>query len=93
MAKRAYIFYISNENNRTNFFLVKQKALALRLKGKCLTLQNGQIEIDIEGKAKAVDEFIKFIEKGTNLQVNAQSFTIEISEELKGYTTMETNLV
>lgn len=90
MAKRAYLHFI-HEPHR--YFFIQQKALELNLKGKCQISQNRQLEVEVEGKTKAVNEFIQFIKKGYNSSINTNSFTVEIFDELKGYTTMETNLV
>lgn len=74
-------------------FLVKQKAQSLSLKGYCMQNELQEIVIDIEGDVNRLDEFIEFIQKGVSPLSKENAFEIEISDQLIGYTKMETDIV
>lgn len=93
MAKRAHIVFFGDVNGTGYRFFIKQKAIELGLKGYCHIKNKNQIETEVEGKSNAIDEFLTFIEKGVSLQADSNSFTVEIFNDLKGYATMESDLV
>ncbi|SOC23878.1 acylphosphatase [Ureibacillus xyleni] len=93
MAKRAHIIFFGDVDGTGYRFFIKQKAINLGLKGFCKLNEQKQIEVEVEGKTNSVDEFLKFIEKGVSLQANSNAFEIEIYDELKGYVTMESDIV
>ena len=74
-------------------FLVKQKAQSLSLKGYCMQNEQQEIIIDIEGDINRLDEFIEFIQKGVSPLSKENAFEIEIFDQLKGYTKMESDIV
>ncbi|TQR20759.1 acylphosphatase [Psychrobacillus vulpis] len=74
-------------------FLVKQKAHSLGLKGQCKQNEEKEIIIDIEGTANSLEEFLHYIQKGVSPLTRKNSFEIEFFDELKGYTTMESDIV
>lgn len=93
MAKRAHIIFFGDVNGTGYRFFIKQKAIELGLKGYCKFNKDKQIELEIEGKSNSIDEFLKFVEKGVSLQANSNSFQVEIFNDLKGYITMESDIV
>lgn len=74
-------------------FLVKQKAQSLGLKGVCKVMENNGVFIDVEGDENSLDEFLIYIQKGVSPFTINNAFEIEIFEELKGYTSMESDVV
>ncbi|RKQ18346.1 acylphosphatase [Ureibacillus endophyticus] len=86
MAKRTHIIFQSNPNETGHRFFIKQKAIALGLKGFCGVNEQKQIEVEVEGKDSSIEEFLKFVQKGF-------SPSIKICDELKGYVTMESDLL
>lgn len=74
-------------------FFIKQKAIELGLKGYCLLNDKDQIEVEVEGSKKALDEFLQFVQKGVSPQADSNSFTLEVFDDLKGYVRMESDIV
>ena len=74
-------------------FLVKQKAQSLGLKGVCKHNEKIGYIIDIEGNKNSLDEFLIYIQKGVSPFTLNNAFEIEVFEELKGYTLMESDIV
>lgn len=93
MAKRAHIIFFGDVDGTGYRFFIKQKAIFLGLKGFCKLNEKKQIEVEVEGKTNSVDEFLKFVEKGVSPQADSNGFTVEIYDELKGYVTMESDIV
>ena len=91
--KRAHIIFFGDVNGTGYRFFIKQRALELGLKGYCKVNQQKQIEVEIEGKTNSIDEFLRFVEKGISLQAESNSFTVEMFDDLKGYTTMGSDIV
>ncbi|CAM5682896.1 Acylphosphatase OS=Lysinibacillus sphaericus OX=1421 GN=LS41612_11770 PE=3 SV=1 [Lysinibacillus sphaericus] len=52
-----------------------------------------QIEVEVEGSKKAIDEFLLFVQKGVSLQADSNSFALELFDDLKGYVRMESDIV
>ncbi|RUL53983.1 MULTISPECIES: acylphosphatase [Lysinibacillus] len=93
MAKRAHIIFFGDVDGTGYRFFIKQKAIVLGLKGFCKLNAKKQIEVEVEGKTNSIDEFLKFVEKGVSPQADSNGFTVEIYDELKGYVTMESDIV
>lgn len=74
-------------------FFIKQKAIELGLKGYCIKNEQGNIEVEVEGSAKTVDEFIVFVHKGVSLQAGSTGFNIKVLDSFKGYKYMESDIV
>lgn len=93
MKKRAYIQMHSDVDGVGFRFLVKQKAQSLGLKGICKQADDKMIIIDIEGDTNQLEEFLAFIQKGVSPLSQTNAFRIEIFDGLKGYTSMESDIV
>lgn len=74
-------------------FFIKQKAIELGLKGYCKLNELEQIEVEVEGSKKAIDEFLIFVHKGVSPQADSNSFALELYDDLKGYIRMESDIV
>ncbi len=93
MDKRVKVLCLGDVHGTGYRFLIKQKALELRLKGYCRLNEQEVLEVEVEGRTAAVDEFIKFIQKGVSIQAEQNKFTIEVFDDLIGYTTMESDII
>lgn len=93
MAKRACILFFGDVEGTGYRFFIQQKAIELGLKGYCQKTNVGTVEVEIEGKSNAVDEFILFVQKGVSVQSDSNAFNVEIFDTLKGYTTMQSELL
>ncbi|MEG0450649.1 MAG: acylphosphatase [Lysinibacillus sp.] len=93
MNKRAFIRFFGDVYGTGYRFFIKQKAIDLGLKGYCKLNDSGQIEVEVEGSQKAIDEFLKFVQKGVSPQADSNSFNLEIFSDLKGYVRMESDIV
>lgn len=93
MKKRAYIQMHGDVDGVGFRFLVKQKAQSLGLKGYCKQTSDKLIVIDIEGDTKQLDQFLEYIQKGVSPLSQTNAFRLELFEELKGYTSMESDIV
>lgn len=94
MAKRVHIIFFGDDVDGTGYrFFIKQKAITLGLKGFCKLNEKKQIEVEVEGKTNSIEEFLKFVEKGVSLQSDSNAFTVEIYDNLKGYVTMESDII
>ena len=91
--KRAHIEFSSDIQEIGHRFFIKQKAYELGLKGFCQLKQTNVLEVEVEGKTEAVDEFIRFVVKGVSLQIESNNFTLQTYETLKGYTAMRSDIV
>ena len=91
--KRARILFFGDVTGTGYRFFIKQKAIELGLKGFCQLNNDNQIEVEIEGKTTAVDEFIHFVQQGVSLQSDYNGFNVEIFNDLKGYTIMKSDIV
>ena len=91
--KRAHIEFYGDIQGTGYRFFIKQKAYELGLKGFCQLKQNNVLEVEVEGKIEAVDEFIRFVVKGVSLQVESNNFTLQTYDTLKGYTAMRSDIV
>lgn len=74
-------------------FLVKQKAQSLALKGQCIQNEKKEIIIDVEGNVNSIDEFLLYIQKGVSPRSKKTALSIELFDDLKGYTSMESDIV
>lgn len=93
MKKRAYIQMHGDVDGVGFRFLVKQKAQSLGLKGICKQTKDKLIVIDIEGGTNQLEEFIEYIQRGVSPLSQTNAFRIELFDELKGYTSMESDIV
>lgn len=93
MKKRAFIQMHGDVDGVGVRFLVKQKAQSLGLKGSCKQTNDKLIVIDIEGDSEQLEEFLEYIQKGVSPLSQTNAFSIEFYDELKGYTTMESDIV
>lgn len=93
MKKRAYIQMHGDVDGVGFRFLVKQKAQSLGLKGICKQTDDKLIHIHIEGDTKKLEEFIEYIQKGVSPLSQTNAFRIELFDELKGYTSMASDIV
>lgn len=93
MKKRAFIQMHGDVDGVGFRFLVKQKAQSLGLKGSCKQTNDKLIVIDIEGDSEQLEEFLEYIQKGVSPLSQTNAFNIEFYDELKGYTTMESDIV
>ncbi|MFF2796429.1 acylphosphatase [Lysinibacillus xylanilyticus] len=93
MNKRALIKFFGDVYGTGYRFFIKQKAIELGLKGYCKLNIQDQIEVEVEGSKKALDEFLIFVQKGVSPQADSNSFTLELFDDLKGYTRMESDIV
>lgn len=93
MAKRVQIIFFGDVFGTGYRFFIKQKALELGLKGFCHLNDKNQIEVEVEGKSKSIDEFLHFVQKGVSPQSNNNKFQMEVFNDLKGYTSMESDFV
>lgn len=91
--KRAKVTFLGDVLDTGHRFFVKQKAVELGLKGYCRQSNANQIETEIEGSSKAVDEFLRFVEQGVSLQSESNHFTIELFDTLVGYKTMQSDII
>ncbi|MGM9943449.1 MAG: acylphosphatase [Lysinibacillus sp.] len=93
MAKRVKILFFGDVKDTGHRFFIKQKAIELGLKGYCELNDAHQLEVEVEGSANAVDEFIHFAQKGVSLQAESNQFTLEIFDNLIGYKVMKSDIV
>lgn len=93
MAKRLHIIFLGNVKDKGYRFFIKQKAIELGLKGYCILNEQQQIEVEVEGKDKSIEEFLKFVQKGISLQNESNAFAIETFHDLKRFKTMQTDIV
>lgn len=91
--KRAHILFFGDVTGTGYRFFIKQKAIELGLKGFCQLNNDKKIEVEVEGKTAAVDEFIHFVQKGVSLQADYNGFKVEIFDDVKGYTVMKSDIV
>lgn len=91
--KRAHFLFLSDVEGTGSRFFIKQKAIELKLKGFCEINEQNRLEVEVEGDAKAVDEFIAFVQKGVSLQAEQNGFELSIFDELKGYKSMISDIV
>ncbi|MFY2307234.1 acylphosphatase [Lysinibacillus fusiformis] len=64
MNKRASIKFFGDVYGTGYRFFIKQKAIELGLKGYCRLNAAEQIEVEVEGAEKALNEFLLFVQKG-----------------------------
>lgn len=88
MVKRFRITYFHENQRDDKAIFIKQIALSLGLKGFYRKM-NDTIQIEVEGKHNAIEEFLIWLQKDPGIL----SFTIETFDDLKGYSTMEINIV
>lgn len=93
MKKRAHIEFFGDVHGTGYRFFVNQKAIELGLKGYCRLNAKNNIEVEVEGKAQSIDEFLSFVEKGASPQADSNSFNVELFDDCIGYTTMESDIV
>lgn len=93
MDKRVKFIFSGDVKGTGYRFFIKQKAIDLGLTGYCTLNSRSQLEVEVEGRTKVVDEFIHFDQKGVSLQAETNEFTLEIFKDLQGYTTMESDIV
>lgn len=94
MAKRVRILCNGYLNNEISLrFFIKQKAQTLGLKGYCRINENNLLEIEVEGKEISIDEFVRFVQKGTRDEKASNLFSIEMFDHFKGYEKMEMDIV
>lgn len=93
MKKRAYIQMHGDVDGVGFRFLVKQKAQSLGLKGSCKQTEDKLIHIHIEGNIQQLEEFLEYIQKGVSPLSQTNAYRIELFDELKGYTSMESDIV
>lgn len=94
MAQRVQIFLKMNiEVTFKPTQSIHQKALDLGLKGFCLVSNNQYIEIEVEGKNSSIREFLNYLQKGYVESRRTSTYQKEIFEDIRGYTTFQTNLV
>ncbi|MFJ8235362.1 acylphosphatase [Ureibacillus sp. NPDC094379] len=72
---------------------IHQKALDLGLKGFCSVTNKQYIEIEVEGKNSSIREFLHYLQKGYVDSRRTCTYQKEIFEDIKGYTTFQSNLV
>lgn len=90
LGKRVKFVFYGDGKKYSDRFFIKQKALELGLKGICSLNSEKQVVVEIEGRSASVDEFITFIQRGV---VGTTELSMEIFHNLKGYTTMESDIV
>ncbi|SDN07898.1 acylphosphatase [Psychrobacillus sp. OK028] len=93
MNKRAHIKMHGDVDGVGFRFLVKQKAQSLGLKGYCKKKENKHIVIDIEGALNDLEELVEYIQKGVSPLSATNAFEIEFFDDLKGYTSMQSDIV
>lgn len=93
MDRRVKILFCGDKKNTSYRFFIKQKALELGLKGKCFLNSEECFEVEVEGRSASVDEFIFFIQKGVSSLAAPCKFSLETFNDLKGYTSMESDIV
>lgn len=93
MKKRAHIVFTGKVQNHGYRFFIKQKSIEIGLKGSCYLNEHTQIEVDVEGTIEQIDQFLQFVQRGVNPQSENNSFRIELHNDLKGYTSMESDIV
>ena len=93
MAKSIKVIFFGDVKGTGHRFFIKQKAIELGLKGYCQLNSNNQLEVEVEGRTNAVDEFIHFVQKGVSLQAASNQFTLEVFDDLKGYKGMQSDIV
>jgi len=91
--KRAHLQFFGDVEGTGYRFFIKQKAIELGLKGFCRLNPSHHLEVEVEGATEAVDAFIHFVEKGVSIQSETNQFKLEIFHDLKGYKTMESDIV
>lgn len=91
--KRVHFIFLGDIEGTGSRFFIKQKAIELKLKGFCHLNEQGRLEVEVEGEANAVDEFIAFVQKGVSIQAEQTGFELSIFDELKGYKTMTSDIV
>lgn len=91
--KRASIKFFGDVYGTGYRFFIKQKAIELGLKGYCRLNAAEQIEVEVEGPEKALNEFLLFVQKGVSPQADSNSFSLELYDDLKGYLRMESDIV
>lgn len=93
MQQRVKVLFSGDIRGTGYRFFIKQKALELGLKGYCLLNEQQVLEVEVEGRTVAIEEFIHFIEKGVSPQATHSKFTIELFSDLKGYKRMKSDIV
>lgn len=93
MKKRAHIHMHGDVVGVGFRFLVKQKAQSLALKGFCAQNEEKVMTIEVEGDLNRLEEFLEFIQKGVSPFTQRNAFEIQLFDNLKGYTTMESDIV
>lgn len=93
MKKRAHFIMHGGIEGVGFRFLAKQKAIELRLKGYCKAFERDEIIIEVEGDEENIDKFIKYIEKGVSPQASITSYSVAIFDDLKGFKSMESDIV
>lgn len=91
--KRAYFLFLGDIEGTGSRFFIKQKAIELKLKGFCQINDQNRLEVEVEGEASSVDDFIAFVQKGVSLQAEQNGFELSIYDDLKGYKTMTSDIV
>lgn len=93
MAKRAHIEFFGDVMGTGYRFFIKQKAMELGLKGYCRLNSHNKIEVEVEGKIQAIEEFLNFVQRGVSPQANSNGFTVEMYDDCIGYSRMESDIV
>ena len=93
LGKRVKFVFYGDGKKYSDRFFIKQKALELGLKGSCRLNSEKQLVVEVEGRSVSVDEFITFIQKGVSSHMGTTELSMEIFHTLKGYTTMESDIV
>lgn len=93
MKNRARILFTGDIDGTGYRFFLQQKGQELGLKGYIKKTDDGKIEAVVEGKEKAVAEYIRFIENGVSMQANWQEYTVEYFDTFIGYTSLHSEIV
>lgn len=70
-------------------FSAKQKATELGLTGWVRNLDDGNVEIEVEGNEKGVNDFIVALKKGFHPFIRVEHVELTAAETEKGYTSFE----
>ena len=93
MKKRAH-FIMHGDVQGVGFrFLAKQKANELQLRGYCRGYEQNEIVMELEGEEEQLDLFVAYIQKGVSPLASITSYSVTFFDDLKGYRTMETDIV
>ncbi|WP_407269915.1 acylphosphatase [Radiobacillus sp. PE A8.2] len=73
-------------------FNTQQLATEIGVNGWVRNLNDGSVEIEVEGETEDVEDFIEAVKEGPSKFIMVHDLSVTTSEDIKGYTDFEIKL-